>query len=119
MLSLGGKDSIRVRPPRRKTAMKLDGKTQAAFETMIDDSIVERYDGNLDRLGEGRHGEICYRPLDPDYVGRVLVELWGDRLTPEAINAAFDRLMEEHDEWPHGYCEDDEDERPLSSYGPE
>jgi hypothetical protein len=49
MLSLGGKDSIRVRP-RRKTAMKLDGKTQDAFEMMIDDSIVERYDGDLDRL---------------------------------------------------------------------
>jgi hypothetical protein len=99
--------------------VELDRKTQGAFETMIDDSIVKRYDGDLDRLGEGRHGETCYRPLDTDRIRRLLVDLWGNLLTPETINEAFDRLMEEQDDWPHGYCEEDEEARPLSSYGPD
>ena len=99
--------------------MELDRKTQDAFETMIDDSIVKRYDGDLDRLGEGRHGETWYRPLDPDYVSSLLVDLWGEILTPETINEAFDRLMEEQGEWPRGYCKEDEEERSLSSYGPD
>ena len=99
--------------------MELDRRTQDAFESMIDDSIVRRYDGDLKRLGEGRHGEIWYRPLDPDYVSTLLIDLWGELLTPEAINEAFDRLMEEQGDWPRGYCEEDEEERPLSSFGPD
>ena len=98
--------------------MKLDRKTQDAFEIMIDDSIARRYDSDLEHLGKGHHGETCYRPLDTDRVYQLLVDLWGDLLTPEAINEAFDRLMEEQDDWPHGYCEEDEEVRPLSSYGP-
>jgi len=96
--------------------MELDSKTQDAFDRVIDDSIVARYDGDLERLGEGRHGEICYRPLDTDHIHRLLVDLWGERLTPDTINATFDRLMKLQDEWPHGYCEEDEDERPLSDF---
>jgi len=99
--------------------VELDRKTQGAFETMIDDSIVKRYDSDLERLGEGHHGETCYRPLDTDRVCQLLVDLWGNLLTPEAINEAFDRLMEEQDDWPHGYCEEDEEACPLSSYGPD
>src|SRR5262245_65771084 len=60
--------------------MELDRKTQDAFETMIDDSMVKRYDGDLECLGEGRHGETWYRPLDPDYVSNLLVDLWGEIL---------------------------------------
>jgi len=80
-------------------------------------SIAERYDDPLDRF-EDRHGEILYQPIDTDHVIRLLVELWGDLLTPEAINEAFDRLMgpDTQNKWPHGYCEADETERPLSSY---
>src|SRR5262249_9212296 len=85
------------------------------FETLIDDSIVARYDSELERLGESKHGEIGYRPIDTDYVRKLLVDLWGELLTAEAIDEAFERLMQ-HDEWPHGWCEEDEEDRPLSSY---
>ena len=96
--------------------MELDQSVQDVFECMIDSSIVERYDSDLERLGEDRHGKIYYRPLDTDRVITLLVGLWGDLLTPEAINEAFDRLIEDQDDWPHGYCEEDEEERSLSSY---
>jgi len=99
--------------------MELDRNTRDAFEVMIDNSIAQLYDSDLERLGEGRHGKICYRPLDTDRVCQLLVGLWGDLLAPKAINEAFDRLMKEQDDWPHGYCEEDEEECPLSSYGPD
>jgi len=91
---------------------------QMAVESLIDKSITERYDGPLDR-GEGRHGEIFYWPIDIYRLCELLVELWDELLTPEAINEAFDRLVEwdrTRDEWPHGSCEADEVERPLSSF---
>jgi len=96
--------------------VKLDYETQLAFEAMIDDSILKRYDGDLERLDEGHHGEIGYRPLDIDYVRDLLIELWGGTLTTNAIEEAFERLMDRNGEWPHGYCQEDEDERPLSDF---
>lgn len=100
-------------------SMKLDFETQCAFETMINESIVARYTSDLDRVGEDTHGKICYRPLDTDHLINLLTKLWGEILTPEAINDTFDRLMEDQDEWPHGYCEENEEERPLSDLYPE
>jgi hypothetical protein len=102
---------------------ELQLEEQAKFEELIDNSVIERYDSELERLGEGRHGEIGYRPIDTDCVLELLIKLWGNPLTPEAINDAFDRLMQ-HEEWPHGWCEEeeeeeeeeDEKEHPLSSY---
>jgi len=84
---------------------------------VVDKSITKRYDGPLDRF-EGRHGEITYQPIDTDAIIQLLVELWGDLLTPEAINDAFDRLMDPDiwGKWPRGYCEADEAERPLSDF---
>jgi hypothetical protein len=98
---------------------QLDDKTLSTLEELIDQSVVARYDSLLDR-GEGRRGEISYRPMDTDRLCDLLVELWDELLTPEAINEAFDRLVVEwRDEWPHGVCEADEAERPLSDYGPD
>jgi len=94
---------------------------QTAVEALIDRSIADRYDSLLDR-GEGRHGETFYCPIDTYRLCDLLIELWGELLTPEAINEAFDRLMEwdrTRDEWPHGICEEDEAERPLSDFGPD
>ena len=96
---------------------KLGFETQDAFERVVDNSITERYDGPLDR-SEGRHGEILYRPIDTDHVVQLLDELWDELLTPEAINEAFDRLTgwDMQNNWPRGYCEADEAERPLSDF---
>jgi len=68
-----------------------------------------------ERLGEDQDGAIQYRPPDDDHIRELLVALWGKVLTPEAIEDAFERLMD-HGEWPHDYCEEDEEDRPLSSY---
>src|SRR5262245_41565484 len=86
-------------------------------EILIDESIAERYAGPLDRF-EDWHGKILYQPIDADHIIQLLVELWGDLLTPEAINQAFDRLMtpDVWGKWPHGICEADEAERPLSDF---
>ena len=100
--------------------MKIDPNTLSLeeacrFETMIDDSITSRYDGELDRGGEDLDGALAYTPLNTDAIRNLLHALWGELLTPEAIESAFDRLMD-HSTWPHGWCQADEDERPLSDY---
>jgi hypothetical protein len=95
--------------------MRLNYKIRCAFEAMVDDAIIKQYDGPLDRLGEDQHGVIQYRPEDIDHVRTLLFSLWGDLLSAEAIEHAFERLMD-HGEWPHGYCDEDEEDRPLSSY---
>jgi hypothetical protein len=94
-----------------------DSNSSMEVEIWVDTSIYERYDGPLDRF-EDLHGQILYQPIDTDHVVQLLVDLWGHLLTPEAINEAFDRLMTPDlwGRWPHGYCEADEAERPLSSY---
>src|SRR5262249_11515855 len=80
----------------------LELKEWSAFEQVIDNSIIERYDGDLEYVGESEHGdEAYYRPLDEDHVRRLLVDLWGDRLTAEAIEDAFNRLMQDRGDWPH------------------
>jgi hypothetical protein len=96
--------------------MGLNYKARCAFEMMVDTSIVEQYDGPLDRLGEDQHGVICYAPLDTDHIRTLLISLWGDLLSAETIEETFERLMAQG-EWPRGYCEDDEEERPLSADG--
>jgi len=73
--------------------MGLNYKTRCAFEVMVDNSIVEQYDGPLDRLGEDQHGAIYYAPLDTDHIRTLLISLWGDLLSAAAIEEAFERLM--------------------------
>jgi len=98
-----------------KHELKLEEWT--ALQELIDNSIIERYDGDLERSGPGHHGEIYYWPLDTDHIRTLLVELWGELLTAETIEDFFKRLTKNGaEEWPHAYCEDDEAERPLSSY---
>src|SRR5262249_15442606 len=106
----------------RRTTVKHELKLEewTRFEELIDDSIIERYDGDLERLGEGKHGELHYRPLDEDHIRQLLASLWGERLTAEVIEDAFKRLMNDVEgPWPHGYCEEDEEDQPLSYCGPE
>jgi hypothetical protein len=102
----------------QEEAKELDYKTRCAFEATVDNSIVEQYDGPLDRLGEDQHGVLCYAPLDTDHIRTLLISLWGDLLSAEAIEEAFERRMAQG-EWPRGYCEEDEEDLPLSSCGPD
>jgi hypothetical protein len=99
---------------RRRMMTELDRKTQDAFGHMIDGSIVARYDSELERFDDERHGGFCNSPLDTDRVIELLVELWGGLLAPETINDAFDRLMAEQDNWPRGDCDEDDEERQFS-----
>lgn len=104
----------------RQPAKKLSLEEQAQFEELVEKSIIARYDGNLERW-EGRDGGPVYTPLDTDHVRTLLNALWGELLTPQAIDDAFERLAEGENEWPHGYCEDDIEEQwqSISSCGPE
>ena len=88
---------------------------QWALEEIVDAAVTGQYDGPLERLGEDKDGATHYRPEDIDRVRELLVSLWGEVLTPEAVEGAFGRLMD-GGEWPHGYCEEDEEERPLSNF---
>jgi hypothetical protein len=97
----------------------LDFETQTAFEKIIDTSIIARYDGPLLREWGGKKGDdLYYVPEDSDHIRELLMKIWGKDLTPEAIEAAFARLMGdgEYCEWPHAYCDEDEAERPLSDF---
>ena len=81
-------------------------KGWSILQQVIDNSIVERYDGDLEYVGEGKHGEIHCRPLDEDHIRRLLIDLWGDRLPTELIEDAFNRLMQDQREWPQGFCDE-------------
>ena len=98
--------------------LAFEEECRTKFAELIDVSIVTRYDGPLERLGEDKHGGLCYRPLDTDYVRELLIGIWGDLVAPQTIEDAFDRLMHDVDEWPYGYCEQ-ENVPPLSALDPE
>ena len=91
--------------------MKTDDMWRAEFEKLIEESIIDRYDGTLEHLDVGVH-----RPLEEEYVRELLVDMWGDALKQKQIDDRFECLMRYHDEWPHGECEQCEDERPFSDF---
>jgi hypothetical protein len=92
-----------------------------AFEKIIDDSVAINYFNELKRWPDYREGGDLYGPMDHDHIRKLLVELWGRRITSFAIEEAFERLTENgrhRNEWPSScWCEDDEAERPLSDLG--
>ena len=69
---------------------------QCAFERAIDASIIARYRGDLEDLGNNdAHVEGFvnqYLPLDTDHIRNLLTELWGESITAEALEDAFLRL---------------------------
>jgi hypothetical protein len=84
---------------------------ESALESLIDQSIISRYDGDLERLGPDQDGGINRVPLDTEHVSDLLTALWGKYLNPGAITAALIRLTEDGAEhWPNAWCEDDEEE---------
>jgi hypothetical protein len=96
---------------------KLSLDEDMKFNDMIERSIVARYDGDLERHECPKTAEVHYTPLDTDHIRTLLDALWGETLTAKTIEEFFKRMTEDGaEEWPHAYCEDDEEERPLSSY---
>jgi len=71
----------------------------SAFEQIIELSIVERYDGDLEYVGEDKYGDPHFKPLDKYRIRQLLVDLWGDRLTPRAIEDAFSCLIQDESDW--------------------
>jgi hypothetical protein len=89
--------------------MTLTSEEQERFENAIDATIIARYNGDLERHEDprGKRGDF-YTPLDTNNIRELLIELWGERLTANAIEDAFLRLTEDGAEsWPHGWCDDD------------
>jgi hypothetical protein len=84
-----------------KTHLTLDEEN--AVETLIDASIIARYDSEIE-YREAYGDECSYFPLDRITLRELLVELWGNLLAPEAIEAAFARLVKDGaEEWPNGW----------------
>ncbi len=82
---------------------------QIAFENLVDATITARYTGELERQEDprGKRADL-FTALDTSQVRELLIELWGTRLTADAIENAFLRLTEDGTEtWPHGWCDDD------------
>src|SRR5262245_14302429 len=90
------------------STMELDVETKIAFEELVDNSIIERYDGDLERHQCPKTAEVHYTPLDTDHIRTLLNRLWGESLTAETIEDFFERLTKDGaEEWPHGWCEED------------
>lgn len=96
------------------TTLYLSLDEQCCFETLIDDLIIAKYNGDLERWWDDRECRYHYTPVDTDDIRDLLTKLWGDLLSKEACDDAFLRLTEDGaEEWPHAYCEDEEAERTL------
>jgi hypothetical protein len=90
---------------------ELSTDEEYAFANIVDASIIARYKGNLSSLSTDPSGGVSYTPLDTIQVQKLLVELWGERLTKEAIAAAFGRLTQDGAcEWPLAWCEEEADD---------
>jgi hypothetical protein len=109
--------TVEAATPPNVSELALEEKI--ALETIIDASIITRYDSELER-NDNPDGGYTYTPSDHTALRKIIISLWGKLLAPEAIEDAFTRLVEDGaEEWPHGWCDDDEEDRPLSSYGPD
>jgi hypothetical protein len=82
--------------------------TRNALLDLIVTSVVQRYDGDLDKHEDPRDGGVTYTPNDTDHIRSLLMELWGALFTPKVLNDAYDQLIEEGaGAWPLAYCEED------------
>ena len=96
----------------------LTWEEENALTSIIEASIIARYDGETERREsydrKGVSDGHYYVPLDTDAIRELLTQLWGDSLTTEVIESTIANLSTEGAaEWPHGYCEEDEEEEEL------
>jgi hypothetical protein len=75
---------------------------------LIERSIIERYEGDLEKHDDPQNGGCLYTPLDTDNIRELVVSLWGELVHSEVLENAINRLTEHGAEvWPRGYCEED------------
>ena len=75
---------------------------------LIANSIIQLYDGDLERYDNCRDGGFNYTPLDVDHIRDLLTKHWGEHVKESILNDAFERLTEEGAEhWPKAWCEED------------
>ena len=81
------------------------------LEELVDASVVERYDGDLERDEEldrkGVWDGWVYTPCDVDHIRELLTTIWDGVLTSEEIESAFERLTKDgrpREGWPHPDC---------------
>jgi hypothetical protein len=76
---------------------------------LIEQSIIRRYDGDLERREDPRCKRAdTYTPLDTDTIRTLLTTLWGGRVSAETIEEVFDRLTTDGaEQWPKAWCEED------------
>jgi hypothetical protein len=91
--------------------------------TMMRDSVINRYAGDLRKWDNFREGGCLYTPLDTDNIRDLLVTSWGKLVHPQMIEQAFRTLIKDGTEhWPKASCQEDLDEearRELDSLGHE
>jgi Glu-tRNA(Gln) amidotransferase subunit E-like FAD-binding protein len=83
-------------------------KKSAGCTHLVENSIIARYSGNLEKHECPRDLTITYTPLDTDDVRELLTALWGEHLAAEAIESVFENLTTDGaEEWPQARCEED------------
>jgi hypothetical protein len=91
------------------TRESLAWKEVDAFMSVIHASIIERYDGDLERHEDprGKRNDL-YVPLDHDQIRELLTKLWAEHVTVGTIEDAFDNLVNYGaEDWPHAWCEEE------------
>ena len=106
--------------PVSSTESTLPLDVTLAFQILINDSILAEYDSDLEQWWDEREGGYVYTHFDIDLMRELLVKLWGEVLTGEAIDDVFLRLTEDGaKEWPRAYCGEDEKDRSIADLGPD
>jgi hypothetical protein len=77
---------------------KLHRTEEIALLRLIEDSIIRRYDGKLERRQDPRSKRNTYKPLDTDAIRTLLTTLWGEYISAETIKTIFNTLVEDDTE---------------------
>lgn len=92
--------------PENRTVALLNGKGPIEEEdklfALIENSIIARYSGDLERHEDPRMKRAeTFTPLDAGAVRELLTTLWGEHITPQALELVFETLVTDGAEaWP-------------------
>jgi hypothetical protein len=69
---------------------------------LITDSVIQRYDGDLQRHEHPATAEIIYLPCDVNRIHDLLTSLWGSLVNAMLLDTVFDQLNEDGAKnWPN------------------
>jgi len=78
--------------------------------TMIRNSAINRYAGELRKWEDFPEGGYLYTPMDEDQIRDLLAMLWGPLAHPRMIEQAFQTLITDGAQhWPKGWCQEDQE----------